>query len=264
MGSDRDGNIWIGTAQGLLRVNPQGAVTPLDNTESIGTVSSIFEDREGNLWAGGTSGIRRLRDATFSTFSVKEGLPSNSNGAIYADSFGRIWFAPIEGGLFWIQDGKVSQVTADGLNKDIVYSIIGANGELWVGRQRGGLTHLTYDQKHIAAHTYTHRDGLAQDSVYTVHRSRDGAIWAGTLSGGVTVLRDGRFTHLLRRQRASLRHRQLRRRQSRWHRLVRNHLRPDRLLRRPLEDLRDPGRPAFRRDQRPPRRSFEYPMDRHG
>ena len=172
MASDRDGNIWIGTAQGLLRVSPQGTVTPLDNTESIGTVTSIFEDREGNLWAGGTSGICRLRDATFSTFSVKEGLPSNSNGAIYADSIGRIWFAPIEGGLFWIQDGKVSQVTADGLEKDIVYSITGANGELWIGRQRGGLTHLTYDQKHITAHTYTHRDGLAQDSVYTVHRSR--------------------------------------------------------------------------------------------
>ena len=194
MASDRDGNIWIGTAQGLLRVSPQGTVTPLDNTESIGTVTSIFEDREGNLWAGGTSGICRLRDATFSTFSVKEGLPSNSNGAIYADSIGRIWFAPIEGGLFWIQDGKVSQVTADGLEKDIVYSITGANGELWIGRQRGGLTHLTYDQKHITAHTYTHRDGLAQDSVYTVHRSRDGAIWAGTLSGGVSVLRDGRFS----------------------------------------------------------------------
>ena len=45
MSSDRDGNIWVGTAQGLLRVSPQGTVAKLRNTESIGTVSSIFEDR---------------------------------------------------------------------------------------------------------------------------------------------------------------------------------------------------------------------------
>ena len=194
MVSDRDQNIWIGTARGLLRVNGQG-VAPVgeNNTRSFGTVTCLFEDREGNLWAGGTSGITRLRDATFSTFSTHEGLPSNNNGAIYVDSAARTWFAPIEGGLFWMKDGNVHQVAADGLSKDVIYSITGDKSDIWIGRQHGGLTHLLCEENRITAHTYTHRDGLAQDSVYTVHRSRDGAIWAGTLSGGVSVLRDNRF-----------------------------------------------------------------------
>jgi len=37
------------------------------------------------------------------------------------------------------------ELTEAGLSRDVVYSIDGAPGELWIGRQRGGLTHLRYD-----------------------------------------------------------------------------------------------------------------------
>ena len=42
--------------------------------------------------------------------------------------------------------------------------------------------------------TYTETNGLPQNSVYTVHQSRDGAVWAGTLSGGISRLKDGVMT----------------------------------------------------------------------
>ena len=35
--------------------------------------------------------------------------------------------------------------------------------------------------------------GLAQNSVYSVNQNRDGSVWAGTLSGGVSQLRNGTF-----------------------------------------------------------------------
>jgi signal transduction histidine kinase len=38
-------------------------------------------------------------------------------------------------------------------------------------------------------------DGLAQNSVYSVHRDRDGTVWAGTVTGGVSRLKNGRFTN---------------------------------------------------------------------
>ena len=80
------------------------------------------------------------------------------------------------------------------MNRDLVYSLAGGNGELWIGRQRGGLTRLVAQGGSFAARTWTKSDGLAQDSVYSVYRSRDGAVWSGTLSAGVSVLRNGRFT----------------------------------------------------------------------
>ena len=80
------------------------------------------------------------------------------------------------------------------LARDVVYSIGGRGRDIWVGRQRGGLTRLRHSNGEWSATTYTKASGLAQDSVYAVHETRDGAVWAGTLSGGASVFRDGRHT----------------------------------------------------------------------
>ena len=79
-----------------------------------------------------------------------------------------------------------------GLPDDVVYSIHGGAGEVWVGRQRGGVTVLRVGDGGITAERYTQRDGLAQDSVFAIHRTRDGSVWAGTLSGGASLLTQGR------------------------------------------------------------------------
>ena len=91
---------------------------------------------------------------------------------------------------------KIDRVAVAGLDHASVYSISGGAGELWVGRQRGGLTRLVESGGSFAAKTYTPADGLAQDTVYTVLRSRDGSVWAGTLSGGVSRLRKWPFHNL--------------------------------------------------------------------
>jgi ligand-binding sensor domain-containing protein/signal transduction histidine kinase len=199
MTRDRDANVWIAAgATGLLRVNTRGA--SLTTSANRSEVTAIFEDREGNLWIGSTHGLTRLRDAPFTTYSPSEGLPSESGGAIYADTDANqpVWFAPPSGGLYSIRDGAVQHVALPDLGKDVIYSIAGRGDTLWLGRQLGGLTQLRVNAGGtagpVAIRTYTHADGLAQNSVYAVHQSRDGAIWAGTLSGGVSRLADGRFT----------------------------------------------------------------------
>ena len=191
---DRDSNTWVGTSGGLLRVNAKG-VSPDETLPSSRTpVTALFEDREGNIWTGGPRGVERLRDSAFVTYSVADGLPSESNGPVYVDREQRTWFAPLQGGLHWLKDGHTGSVTADGLGKDVIYSITGGKDELWIGRQRSGLTRLRYKAGTVTAKTYTEADGLAQNSVYAVEQSRDGTLWAGTLSGGVSAFKDGRFT----------------------------------------------------------------------
>jgi len=160
---------------------------------SRGAVTALFEDREGNLWIGGADGIERLRDSAFVTYSSAEGLPTDGSNPVFIDSENRMWFPPVAGGLWWVKDERHGRVTNDGLDRDIVYSIAGGRGELWVGRQRGGLTQLRFQGGSITAKTYTQADGLAQNSVYSVYLARDGTVWAGTLSAGLSMLRDGRF-----------------------------------------------------------------------
>jgi signal transduction histidine kinase/ligand-binding sensor domain-containing protein len=194
MTRDRDSNVWLGTSAGLLRINTNGVSIDERNQRPSQRVTALFEDREGNLWTGSALGIERLRDSVFVTYSVADGLPSERNGPIYVDAKGRTWFAPIDGGLHWKKGRHIGSATDAGLAHDAVYSISGRGDELWLGRRRGGLTLLRDHGGSIASETYTEAEGLAQNSVYAVYQSRSGAVWAGTLSGGVSELRNGHLT----------------------------------------------------------------------
>lgn len=192
---DHDSNVWLGTANGLVRIVARGTVSP----DSAGgarsdAVSAIFEDREGNLWTGTSQGIVRYRDSAFLTYPSQAGSSSENEGPVYTDSAGRTWFGPSTGGLFLLTNGERRAVREVGLGGDIVYSIAGAPDGIWVGRQRGGLTHLRTDVAAWAANTFTVADGLAAGPIYAVHRCRDGTVWAGSLNSGVSRWSGGRMT----------------------------------------------------------------------
>jgi len=191
---DRDGNTWAGTDSGsLLRMNGQG-VAHLDiGRRSREAVTALFEDREGDLWVGRAGGIERLRDSAFVTYSHAEGLPADRSNPVFVDSEGRVWVPPVDGGLWWMKAGQRVRVSKDGLDNDEVYSIAGNKTELWLGRRLGGLTRLSARGDSFTARTYTTADGLAQNSVFSVYQARDGSVWAGTLSGGVSKLSNNRF-----------------------------------------------------------------------
>lgn len=189
---DRDANIWVGTNRRLSRFNANRVSSAA--LESSGPVTALFEGRQGIIWIGDNRGLERLRDSAFVTSSIP-GLKSQSMGPLHVGPDGHIWFAPVDGGLRWLKEGKSGAVKVDGIDRDIVYSLSGlGKNSLWAGRQRGGLTHLHFENGSFKARTYTQAAGLAQNSVYAVHESRDGTVWAGTLSGGVSELRNGHIT----------------------------------------------------------------------
>ena len=73
----------------------------------------------------------------------------------FVDDAGSTWFAPASGGLFYLENGTIQRVSVPGLNNDVMYSISGGDGELWLGRQQGGLTELTLTSDRWAARTFT-------------------------------------------------------------------------------------------------------------
>jgi signal transduction histidine kinase/ligand-binding sensor domain-containing protein len=191
---DRDSNIWVGTSRGLLRTNGKGISFFEENElRGDGGITVLFEDREGNLWVGGARGLGRIRDSAFVTYSSVSDRRFEHNGPVYVDPEDRTWFAPAQGGLYVLQDGRVQPVTSIPSN-EVVYSISGGADDVWAGRQRGGLTRLQFRNGAIANQSYTETSGLAQNSAYAVYESRDGSVWAGTLNGGVSKFKDGHFT----------------------------------------------------------------------
>jgi ligand-binding sensor domain-containing protein/signal transduction histidine kinase len=192
---DRDSNIWVGTTRGLLRINAKGISFSEENElRGNGGINALFEDREGNLWIGGAQGLGRIRDSAFVTYSSVTDPRFEHNGPLYVDGESHTWFASAQGGLYVLQNGRVQSAMSAVSANDVVYSISGSGDEVWLGRQRGGLTRLQFRNGAIRSQTYTEANGLAQNSVYAVYQSRDGSVWAGTLSGGVSKFKDGRFT----------------------------------------------------------------------
>jgi ligand-binding sensor domain-containing protein/signal transduction histidine kinase len=191
---DRDSNVWVGTARGLLRINAKGTLFSEEKElRGDGAINALFEDREGNVWVGGARGFGRIRDTVFVTYSSAIDPRFERIGSIHVDAQGRGWFAPGQGGLYTLKDAHIQPAVTGIPANDVVYSIEGNGDEMWVGRQRGGLTHLQL-RNGVTSKTYTESDGLAQNSVYAVFKSSDGSVWAGTVSGGVSRFRDSRFT----------------------------------------------------------------------
>jgi signal transduction histidine kinase len=193
---DRASNVWIAAGpRGLLRLSGE-RVSGLDGpaVRPVPMVAAVFEDREGNIWYGNSRGIGRLRETVFTAYTAAQGLPSDAIGPVYADADGRTWFAGADGALFQLDGARVDRIVEGGLGDDVVYSIAGRGDEVWVGRQQGGLTHIRLHGGTRRVTRFTQADGLAQNNVFAVQLARDGGVWAGTLSGGVSRYKDGSFT----------------------------------------------------------------------
>jgi ligand-binding sensor domain-containing protein/signal transduction histidine kinase len=144
---DRDGNVWIGTHQGLVRLRP-GRHPDGDRWVTFTTadglpdnqVTAVFEDREGSLWVGTRSaGIAQFTDRVVVARSgpptLREAQRVNS---ICQDRTGAHWFGLNQGLLRWQAPQERLYTTRDGLPSDQVLAVApGPGGEIWVGTSRG-------------------------------------------------------------------------------------------------------------------------------
>jgi diguanylate cyclase (GGDEF)-like protein len=106
---DHRRRLWIGTENGLDRLDPDGRLTRFayvpGKTNGIGPggMTSLLEDRRGRLWAGATggplnvledgrNGIERIRHV-----GVADGLPHENVDALAEDAGGTIWASTDKG-----------------------------------------------------------------------------------------------------------------------------------------------------------------------
>jgi ligand-binding sensor domain-containing protein/signal transduction histidine kinase len=188
---DRQGSLWIGTNNGLVRyVSGQVQRFPVTDPLATASILALMEDREGNLWVGTeTGGLHILRDQRFRTFGAREGLSSDATTAVVEDSAGTLWVGTNGSGLNAIRRGESGTETRigavktysvrDGLMSDVILSLAAApNGDLWVGtpdglnRIRGG-----------KIDAFTSADGLPDDFIRSLLADGDGSLWIGTRRG---------------------------------------------------------------------------------
>ena len=80
---DRDGNLWVGTSGGLVRMK-SGRTDVLTERDGLASdwVLALHEDREGTVWVGTQGGgLDSLADGTFTSYTTREGLSANTTAA---------------------------------------------------------------------------------------------------------------------------------------------------------------------------------------
>ena len=192
---DRHGNFWVGSSKGLLMLAPSGKLRSYGTRDGLPDpfVRSLSEDRDGNLWAGTNGGLSRLVDGGFVAPTIDSGHDRDWVRSIFEDREGNLWVGMNSGLIRFRDDVFTLYSRGEGLPSDeptAVYQT--GQGRVWVGFHDSGLGFFGKDK----FHTYTTRDGLASNEIFSIREDRRGDLLVATREG-LSRMHAGRFATLV-------------------------------------------------------------------
>ena len=188
---DHAGVLWVGTLGGGLSYFENGRFVDSGLGVAQARISAIYEDQDFGLWIGSEGGgLSLFKDGKFFTYSMADGLPSDTVRSIYQDAEGDMWIGTVDGGVCQLRAGRFGvYTTQDGLPHDYAMAVYqDAGGSLWVGTS-GGLARF----KDGTITAYTTKDGLPENGVSSITEDSAGNLWISA-RGKLCRFREGRFT----------------------------------------------------------------------
>jgi ligand-binding sensor domain-containing protein/signal transduction histidine kinase len=137
----RDHSIWIGTDDGLWRLNhdsekseAQAIALPWPVNEGR-QVNALLEDRDGTLWVGAENGLyARWPSGDATRLNKAAGIPAIIVRSLLQDSQGRIWAGTHFALLAVASDRAIKRIVAHLYWKKITIAVFQtSDGKLWVG-----------------------------------------------------------------------------------------------------------------------------------
>jgi signal transduction histidine kinase/ligand-binding sensor domain-containing protein len=213
---DREGNMWVGTQSGLLRLSHTDMqMIPFPNATDS-DFGTVMRDRDGTIWVS-SSHLFRLRQGALEPYSFP-GLSNVTVRSMLRERDGTLWIGTMGRGAYRIdpngkmtrwqignnyvrgflqaRDSSVWIATDGGVSRwkdgrlDNYHFIEGAlrinitamasdpSGDLWIGTPHGlSLFH----EDHFTQDDLTR--ALSDQSVWALHEGVDGVVWIGTDSG---------------------------------------------------------------------------------
>ncbi len=186
---DRQGFIWLGTSNGLLRYTGtayQPFSVPGDSAAHA--VSAMYEDTQQQLWVGYDNGMLVKKQGQQLVPVINNGAHLNTPvTAIIEGNDKTLWVATYGQGVYFGKGKHFYHLgSKQGLPDDYTYTLATDKaGNIWVGTDRGiaiiTLQHNTPDIRVLDSH-----DGLPDNIVTSIRSLATGEMLIGMQSAGLT------------------------------------------------------------------------------
>jgi diguanylate cyclase (GGDEF)-like protein len=204
---DSSGQIWVGTGNGLDRLDPASASVEhfgprLSQLAGAGNaplkVSSVYVDSRGTVWVGSDHGLFRLDLAAASASLLRHNdaddssLPSDRVTTLLEDSERRLWVGTT-GGLALLDRRAEKFATfrnqpanPASLPDDNILSLYqDRSGLLWVGTKSGGVARWNPRSWAFGHYQFSEPD---RNNISAFGVDSRGTLWLGSFGGGLAAI----------------------------------------------------------------------------
>jgi diguanylate cyclase (GGDEF)-like protein len=204
---DRQGHLWVGTANGLARgigdnTRFSAVKLPVGGADPP-KVLHLFEDSAGRIWAGTRhQGTFVVQPGTGEARIVPATTPSGPDGAspeitsIAEIAPGTVWLGTYGRGILEVDAGTLQSrfirhdpLVASSLNSDTIRSLFRDDaGLIWIGTNQGLSQHSPGKGGIMTVFGAAGRArGLTDGDAGAVLIRPDGSLWVGTEGGGIDI-----------------------------------------------------------------------------
>lgn len=202
--SDRGGNVWIATSEGLYKYKDDTQIAHYTARDGLpnDTIITVHVDRSGDLWLGTFDGLARFSGGSFTNYNLEPDSPKGFVRAIYEDPEGVLWFGTYGDGLVRYKDGRFFNFRVEhGLFNNGVFAILDDGlGSFWMSSNRGIHRASTQELNDLAdglipklnSVSYDENDGMPNAEcnggrMPAAIKAKDGKLWFPTM-GGVAIV----------------------------------------------------------------------------
>ncbi|HEU4713231.1 MAG TPA: two-component regulator propeller domain-containing protein [Pyrinomonadaceae bacterium] len=184
---DREGNIWIGTMNGLDRFRDSTVATlSVNQGLSNPRIRSVVADRNGGVWLSTPSNLNRWINGQVTILNVKHNAAFNPS-SLFQDHAGRIWVSTTVEFGYLDNDRFIPVSNIPGVVTAIAQDTAKT---LWFANEHAGLFQVAGDK--VVQQIPWSRLGRS-DHVSAMAVDPKGGIWLGFFLGGVAYYNDGQI-----------------------------------------------------------------------
>lgn len=209
---DNEANIWVAAENSLISFTGQYLHYWYKSGDlKFQRVHALLADENGDLWLTPDVGLYHFGQTaaglgTNTTRIAASILDQRADiTCMYKDKYGCIWIGSMGGGLFRYstKTGVCKKISVNPqANFANILSIAGKDDRVWIstlnGVTRFYLSELNADlSENIQYDTYTQKDGLGSDYVYSILIDSRDRVWFATDGAGLTVYQNGKFKNFL-------------------------------------------------------------------